>query len=65
MTTSPAQTRRITPTKSSIWAVDTGGSPNAFDTRSIPRPKPSEKRPAVNRCMVIAYAAVTIGCRVW
>ena len=30
----------------------------------MPRPSPSEKRPSVSRCMVIAYDAVTIGCRV-
>ena len=30
----------------------------------MPRPSPSEKRPPVSRCIVIAKAAVTIGWRV-
>ena len=30
----------------------------------MPRPRPSVKRPPVSRCIVVAYAAVTSGCRV-
>ena len=57
--------RRMSWTKSSISAVLIRGSPYASNIGAMPRPSPREKRPPVSRCIVIAKAAVTIGCRVW
>ncbi len=49
---------------SSSCAVVIGASPNARISGSMPRPSPSVKRPPVSECIVEAYEAVTIGCRV-
>ena len=54
---SPRKRRRMMPTKSSIWAVVMWGMPMASNSRSMPRPRPSVKRPPVRLCMVRAYAA--------
>ena len=53
--------RRIIPAKSSIARVVIGGNPKALKTGSMPRPRPSENRPPVKKCMVLANEAVTIG----
>ena len=42
-----------------------GSRPNALDNSDTPLPRPRQKRPPVNVCMVMAKAAVTAGCRVW
>ena len=64
MIVSPCQSRRMRPAKSSICAVVIRGMPNASNSGAMPRPMPSEKRPPVRRCIVVAYDAVTIGWRV-
>jgi hypothetical protein len=38
--------------------------PKASNSMLMPRPNPSVNRPPVRRCIVVAYAAVTAGCRV-
>ena len=43
----------------------TGARPSAAVSGAMPRPSPSVKRPLVSRCIVVAYAAVTSGWRVW
>jgi hypothetical protein len=63
-TTSPRQSRRISRAKSSSCAVVMAGRPKARNIGAMPRPRPREKRPSVSLCIVIAYAAVTSGCRV-
>ena len=50
---------KMPPTKLLIF-----GSPNAANIASMPRPSPSEKRPFVRKCIVLAHAAVTSGWRV-
>ena len=64
MIVSPCQRRRISPAKSSICAVVTRPMPKASCIISMPRPIPRVKRPPVSRCIVVAYDAVTSGCRV-
>ena len=52
------------PAKSSSWAVVMRGMPYASKSGAMPRPSPKVNRPPVRRCIVVAYDAVTSGCRV-
>ena len=53
-TTSPCQSRRINPAKSSIWAVVIRGMPYTSWRGAMPRPIPRVNRPSVRRCIVVA-----------
>ena len=54
----------MTCAKSSIWAVVTGGIPNAAYIAATPRPMPRVNRPPESRCMVVAHDPVISGWRV-